>query len=97
MNAENTIYPFNNISLSKAQIREFLYRLAGNEGCQYTGFEWRCGGSEFVYAKKILALMQIPDTEQEKVLELCKENGGYCDCEILMNAAPVLLGEETPW
>ncbi|MCK4284977.1 MAG: DUF2695 domain-containing protein [Candidatus Lokiarchaeota archaeon] len=30
-------------------------------------------------------------------MELCKENGGYCDCEILMNAAPYLLGEETPW
>ena len=26
-----------------------------------------------------------------------KEYGGYCDCEILMNAAPKLLGEERSW
>ena len=85
------------ISLTKAQIRQFLYRLAGSEGCQYDGIEWRCGGSEFTYAKKILTLMKVPITEQEKLLELCKEYGGYCDCEILMNATPKLLEEETPW
>ena len=86
-----------NISLSKDQLREFLNRLAGEEGCQYNGIEWRCGGPQFTYAKKILTLMSIPEAEQAKVLELCKKYGGYCDCEILMNAAPKLLGEETPW
>ncbi|HEC37516.1 MAG TPA: hypothetical protein ENI29_04715 [bacterium] len=30
-------------------------------------------------------------------MELSKTNGGCCDCEILMNASPYLLGEETPW
>jgi len=89
--------PLKDISLTKAQIREFLNRLAGNEGCQYSGIEWRCGGSQFTYAKKILSLMKIDKAEQEEFLELCKEYGGYCDCEILMNAAPKLLGEETPW
>ncbi len=84
-------------SLTKVQIREFLNRLTGNEGCQFNGNEWRCGGPQFTYAKKILTLMRIPNTEQETFLELCKEYGGYCDCEILMNAAPLLLGEETPW
>jgi hypothetical protein len=88
---------FENISLSKNQIRKFLYRLAGEEGCQYNGIEWRCGGPSFTYAKKILTLMNIPDEEQEKFLELCRKFGGYCDCEILMNAAPKLLEEETPW
>lgn len=97
MNPEDNIQPFKHISLSKAQIREFLYRLAGNEGCQFSAFEWRCGGHEFIYARKILTLMHISESEQEKLLGLCKENGGYCDCEILMNAAPFLLGEETPW
>ena len=97
MNPEDTIHPSKNISLSKAQVREFLYRLAGNEGYQFSTFEGRCGGREFIYARKILTLMHIPKTEQEKLLELCKENGGYCGCEILMNAAPSLLGEETPW
>lgn len=85
------------ISLSKAQLREFLERLASDEGCQYHGNDWRCGGSEFTYAKKILSLMKIPRANQAKFLELCKEYGGYCDCEILMNAAPKLLGEETSW
>jgi hypothetical protein len=87
----------NELSLTKAQIREFLNRLAGSEGCQFTGIEWRCGGHEFTYAKKILTLMNIPAPEQERFLEVCKDYGGYCDCEILMNAAPRLLGEETPW
>jgi len=70
------------IHLSKTQIREFLNRLAGDEGCQFNGFEWRCGSPQFTYAKKILTLMKIPKAEQEKFLELCKEYGGYCDCEI---------------
>jgi len=85
------------ISLTKAQIREFLYHLAGDEGCQHDGIAWKCGGPQFTYAKKILSLMKIDKAEQEEFLELCKEYGGYCDCEILMNAAPKLLGEETPW
>lgn len=89
--------PFKNVSITKAQIREFLNRLAGYEGCNYNGAQWRCGGRDFIYSKKILSLMKIPINEQNKVIELCKENNGYCDCEILMNAAPQLLNEETPW
>ncbi|MFX1314278.1 MAG: DUF2695 domain-containing protein [Promethearchaeota archaeon] len=88
--------PFKCISFTKPQIREFLNRLAGQEGCQYNGIEWRCGGPQFTYARKILSLMKVPNEEQEEFLELCKKYGGYCDCEILMNAAPLLLGEETP-
>ncbi|MFX1574268.1 MAG: DUF2695 domain-containing protein [Promethearchaeota archaeon] len=41
-------------------------------------------------------LIHIPENEQNKFLEVCKENGGFCDCEILMNAARFPLGEETP-
>ncbi len=85
------------IFLTKDQIREFLNRLAGNEGCQYDGITQRCGGVQFTYAKEILTLMEIDKAKQEEFLELCKENGGYCDCEILMNVAPKLLGKETPW
>jgi len=61
-----------------------LNRLAGYEGCQYHGIEWRCGGPQFTYAKKIMFLMKIPKAEQEKFLELCKEYGGYCDCEMII-------------
>lgn len=85
------------ISLSKDQIREFLDRLASSEGCLYDGVAERCGGPDFIFAKKILTSMGIDKAVQEKILELCKDYGGYCDCEILMNAAPNLLGEETPW
>jgi len=90
-------FPFENLSLTKAQIRKFLYRLAGEEGCQYSGLKWRCGGKEYNYAKNVLNLMNIPFTEQEILFELCKKYGGNCDCEILMNAANRLLKEETPW
>ena len=90
-------FPFENLSLTKAQIREFLYRLAGEEGYQYSGLKWRCGGKEFIYANKVLNLMDIPLAEQEILFELCQKYGGNCDCEILMNAAPWLLNEETPW
>lgn len=89
--------PFDEIAMNKAQIREFLMKLAGPEGCQYNGLKWRCGGKEYTYSREILSLMKIPKKEQDKLLELCKELGGFCDCEILMNAAMGLLGEETPW
>jgi len=94
---EKTIFPFEGLEISKQQIRYFLKRLAGEEGCQYTGIEWRCGGKEFTYTKTILNLMEIPQKEQNKFIKICQEYGGYCDCEILMNAAQFLLEEDTPW
>ena len=89
--------PFDDIVMTKAQIREFLTRLAGDEGCQFGLGEWRCGGNEYKYSRKILNLMKIPKNEQDDFLGLCHEFGGFCDCEILMNAASSLMGEETPW
>jgi len=83
--------------LSREQLREFIYRLAGEEGCQFNGGQWRCGGKTFDYARIILDKMNIPKENQDSLLEKRKDYGGYCDCEILMNAAPILLGEETPW
>lgn len=85
------------LPLTQLQLLQFLNALAGDGGCQFGGMEWRCGGPEFTYARKILTTMKISQVDQEKVLEICKEQGGHCDCEILMNAAPFLLGEETPW
>lgn len=90
-------FPFENLSLTKGQIRQFLYHLAGEEGCQYSGFKLRCGGTKYTYAKKVLDLMDISLAEQEILFKLCKKYGGNCDCEILMNAAPWLLNEEVPW
>jgi len=78
--------------LTQLQLRFFLDALGIK--CQFGGDEWKCGGPEFPYAREILTAMRIPQIDQEKVLEICKENGGYCDCEILMNTAFNLLGEE---
>ena len=89
--------PFDDIAMTKGQIREFLKRLAGPEACQFGLLEWKCGGKDFEFSRKILNSMEIPNDVQNKLLNLCKELGGYCDCEILMNAAQGLLGEETPW
>ena len=94
---EGKIFPFEGLILSKSQIRYFLEKLAGDEGCQYTGIEWKCGGKEFTYSKKILNSINIPQGEQEKFFKICREYDGYCDCEILMNAAQFLLDEDTPW
>ena len=79
--------------ITPLQLHVFLYALEGK--CKFERGEWKCGGSEFPYARKILDSMGIIPTDQEKLLEICKENGGGCDCEIIMNAARFLLGEET--
>ncbi len=96
-NTEQNEKPWKRINLTRFQIKVFLFRLAGPEGCRYGYKDSRCGGSEYTYARKILGLMQISEAEQQKFLEKCQELGGFCDCEILMNAAPRLLGEDTPW
>lgn len=83
------------LPLTQLQLHVFLYALEGK--CQFGGDEWKYGGPEFPYARKILASMGIPLADQEKVLEICEENGSHCDCEILMNTARFLLGEETIW
>ncbi len=79
--------------LSQLQLHVFLYALEGK--CKFGGGKWECGGPKFPYARKILESMGISYTDQEKVLEICKENGRCCDCEILMNSARILLGEES--
>jgi len=88
---------FKKIPLTKLQIRFFLNKLAGVEACQYNGLKWRCGGKDFEYSRKVLDQMKVSKEIQNLFFEKCKEYGGYCDCEILMNAAQMLLNEETPW
>ena len=79
--------------LTQLQLYVFLYALEGK--CKFSGDEWKCGGPEFPYARKILTSMGISLVDQEKVLEICKEHGGHCDCENLLNAARFLSGEES--
>lgn len=79
--------------LTPLQLHVFLYALEGR--CKFNGDEWKCGGPEFPYARKMLTSMGISVADQEKVLEICKEHGGNCDCEILMNTARFLSEQET--
>ena len=79
------------LKFTENQLKTFLNKLAGPDACQYDGFKSRCGGKEFTFAREILNSMNISEKDQEKFLELFKYFGGYCDCEILMNAAPHLL------
>jgi len=60
--------------LTQLQLRFFLDALGIK--CQFGGNKWKCGGPEFPYAREILTAMRIPQIDQEKVLEFCKENGG---------------------
>lgn len=94
---ECSTIPFDDIPITKSQIRTFLNELAGENACQYESSGFRCGGKDHEYSREILDKMKILGEEQEKFLEKCREFGGGCDCEILMNAAERLLGEYTPW
>jgi hypothetical protein len=81
------------LPLTQLQLHVFLYALEGK--CKFDGDEWKCGGQKFPYATKILDSMGIPQNDKEIMLEIYKEHGGHSDCEILMNAARFLLGEES--
>jgi len=37
-------------------------------------------------SRRIMKLMGIDEKDQDKFLDICKEYGGHCDCEIIMNA-----------
>ena len=79
--------------MNKKQIKEFLERLEGPEGCDFKeetekGVTWKCkGGNDQTYARKILNNMKIDKTEIETFLKKCSKLGGHCDCEILFNVA----------
>lgn len=54
---------------------------------------WNCQHDcTYTHTKKILYQMEVPLDTIEKLLEYFSENGGYCDCEIMMN---VVCGDET--
>ena len=79
----------------KSQIKEFLKRLEGKEGCNFQGkgknMTWKCDSKTHTLSRKILTNMKISEEEQNTFLKECESHGGYCDCEILFNAAEFLL------
>lgn len=88
--------------MDREQIEEFFERLTGPEGCDFKlrdeddpeSITWACGGGyNQDLSRKILTGMNIPWGDQEKLLDRCRELGGHCDCEILFNAAKVVVAE----
>ncbi len=83
--------------MTNKQIGGFLEKLKGPKGCNFRGsFDypiWDCSG-DFSRSLNILNNMGISDKESIDFLEECEELGGYCDCEIIINAAERLKGAE---
>ena len=53
---------------------------------------WSCYHNyEFAHARRSLDQIGISTEKVNEVLDFCKKNGGYCDCEIMLN---VICGEE---
>jgi len=79
----------------KSQIKEFLTRLRGWEGCNVKGkgenMSWKCDAKSFTLSRKILIKMGISRAKQDAFLEECESYSAFCDCEILFNAAEYLL------
>ncbi len=71
--------------MTTMDIEDFLERLSGGEGVALSRFGSKCNGYED--SRRILDEMGIIKDIQDKFLELCGYYGGYCDCEILLNAA----------
>jgi hypothetical protein len=84
------------LKMDMAEIYEFFRRLEGEEGVgikniKHSGF--KCGGQSYPLSKTILNQMGINQEVQNQFLELCQHYGGFCDCEIVLNAASMFLNE----
>jgi hypothetical protein len=84
------------LQMSSEEIGEFLNRLSGEEGVGLKKLPrsgLKCGGQSYPLSKKILSKMGVKQEVQRQFLELCQYYGGFCDCEIVLNAASVFLDE----
>ncbi len=79
------------LQMIKEQMKEFLERLSGGDGIRLSRSGSGCNGHND--SKRIMTQMGICKETQEIFLELCDYYDGHCDCEILLNAKPWLLGE----
>jgi hypothetical protein len=65
---------------------EFIERLAGPEGCDFTDTTWTCfGGEDKRFSRKILADMGLSELAIQLSLAYFEDHGGYCDCEVVFN------------
>ena len=83
--------------MTKENLELFFETLEGPKGCDFKKDEagrttWKCGcGMDQSLATGILDEMGVSQAERDIFLELCTENGGHCDCEILFNAEERIL------
>jgi len=82
--------------MTKKQIKEFLERLEGKEGCDFTEdkkgeITWKCDSKTHKLSEKILTKMGVSKKEQKEFLKKCEDTGGYCDCEIIFNSSEHLI------
>jgi hypothetical protein len=69
---------------------EFVDRLGGPEACDFReqadgNVTWACSAHTRDKASAILRHMGATDDDLLATLDYFDENGGYCDCEILLN------------
>ena len=77
------------LQMNIGEVYEFFRRLEGEEGVglkKLPRSNSKCGGQSYPLSKKILNGMGINQEVQDKFLKLCQYYGGFCDCEIVLNA-----------
>jgi hypothetical protein len=74
--------------------REFCERLEGPEGinARKVKGKWRhdCDAKTLTAARRVLKKMRLSKKRIERSCQYFMENGGYCDCEVLMNVDAAL-------
>lgn len=75
--------------MNKKELEKFFKRL--DKLLQVNG----CNGRDLTNAQIILNEMSIPKKEQEEFLDDCRSAGGFCDCEIFLNAEEFLREKYT--
>jgi hypothetical protein len=75
--------------VNKKELEKFFKRL--DKLLQVNG----CNGRDLTNAQIILNEMSIPKKEQEEFLDDCRSAGGFCDCEIFLNAEEFLREKYT--
>ena len=75
--------------MNKKELEKFFKRL--DKLLQVNG----CNGRDLTNAQIILNEMSIPKKDQEEFLDDCRSVGGFCDCEIFLNAEEFLREKYT--
>ena len=84
------------LQMDASVLDAFFQRLSGEEGVGLRNIKSsgiKCGGQSYPLSKIILNQMGVKQEVQDQFLKLCHHYGGHCDCEIVLNAASVFLGE----